>query len=54
MYNVYSIEISNFRFKWFIGYTVPQLFGASVIISEFTISSVSTKLIKEYSNIINV
>jgi hypothetical protein len=34
--------------------TVPQLFDALVIISEFTISSVSTKFVKEYSNIINV
>jgi len=51
---LYSIEISSFHFKWFIAYTVPQLFDASVIISEFTISSVSTKCIKEYSNIINV
>jgi hypothetical protein len=34
--------------------TVPQLFDTFVIISEFTISSVSTKLVKEHSNIINV
>ena len=46
MYNFNSIEISSFCFKWFIGYTVPHLFDASVMISEFTINSVRTNLWK--------